>query len=86
MTVSVDVEVASRSDTLVLPSRSVHDAVSGQPWVLGLKDGRATKRPVKLGLRGNTDAEILEGLSAGEVAIPQNSGVVTGQRIRAVLQ
>jgi len=85
MTVSVDIEVAAKSDALVLPIRSVHDALSGQPWVLGLKDGRAAKRPVKLGLRGNTDVEIMEGLSAGDVAIPLNSGVVIGQRIRPVL-
>jgi HlyD family secretion protein len=85
MTVSVDIEVASRNDTMVLPTRSVHDALSGAPWVLGLKGRRAVKRPVRLGIRGNTEVEILEGLSAGEVAIPQNSGVLTGQRIRAVL-
>ncbi len=85
MTVSVDIEVAAKADTLALPIRSVHDALSGQPWVLGLKNGRAVKRPVKLGLRGHTEAEILEGLSSDEVAIPLNSGVITGQRVRAVL-
>jgi len=53
--------------------------------VLGIKDGRATKRPVRLGLHGNTQVEILEGMADGEVAIPQNSGVLTGQRVRAVL-
>lgn len=85
MTVSVDIEVAAKSDAMVLPVRSVHDILSGQPWVLGIKDGRAARRPVKLGLRGSSYIEIVEGLSAGEVAIPQNSGVVTGQRVRAVL-
>ena len=44
MTVSVDIEVAARDNTLVLPTRSVHDVLSGQPWVLGIKDGRAVKR------------------------------------------
>jgi HlyD family secretion protein len=86
MTVSVDIEVASKNDTLILPARSVHDALSGAPWVLILKDDRAAKRPVNLGLRGNAAVEILGGLSLGDVVIPQNSGVVTGQRIRAVLQ
>ncbi len=84
MTVSVDIEVAARNDTMILPARSVHDALSGEPWVLGLKDGRAVKRPVRIGLRGNTEVEIRDGLSAGDIAIPQNSGVVTGQRIRPV--
>ena len=51
----------------------------------GPKDGRAAKRPVKLGLRGNSHIEIVDGLGQGDVAIPQSSGVVTGQRIRPVL-
>jgi len=85
MTVSVDIEVATSSNALVLPVRSVHDLLSGQPWVLGIKDGRAARRPVRLGLRGNTQLEILDGMAEGEVAIPLNSGVLTGQRVRAVL-
>ena len=84
MTVSVDVEVAAKDRALVLPIRSVHDALSGQPWVLGMNNGRAVKRQVRLGLRGNSHIEILEGLAEGEVAIPLNSGVLTGQRMRAV--
>ena len=85
MTVSVDIEIAKKDDALVLPVRSVHDILSGQPWVLGIKDGRATRRPVKLGLRGSSHIEIVGGLSAGDVAIPQSSGVLTGQRLRPVL-
>ena len=84
MTVSVDVEVAAKDRALVLPIRSVHDALSGQPWVLGINSGRAVKRQVRLGLRGNSHVEILEGLAEGEVAIPLNSGVLTGHRMRAV--
>jgi HlyD family secretion protein len=85
MTVSVDIAVATRDNALVLPARSVHDLLSGQPWVLGIKDGRAAKRPVRVGLHGNSHVEILDGVTETEVAIPQNSGVLTGQRVRAVL-
>jgi len=85
MTVSVDIESAAKSDALVLPVRSLHDLMSGQPWVLGVKDGRAAKRPVKIGLRGNNNVEILEGMTTGEVAIPSNSGVLVGQRLRPIL-
>ncbi|CCD98828.1 putative efflux transporter [Bradyrhizobium sp. STM 3809] len=85
MTVSVDIEVASRKDTLELPVRSVHDLTSGQPWVLGEKDGRAVKRPVRAGIRGNSHVEIVDGLSAGDIAVPASSGLVTGQRFRPVL-
>jgi HlyD family secretion protein len=85
MTVSVDIEVAAKDNALELPIRTVHDVLSGQPWVLAIKDGRAVKRPVRVGLRGNSHVEILEGMTEGEVAIPLNSGVLTGQRVRAVL-
>jgi HlyD family secretion protein len=85
MTVSVDIEIATRSDARVLPARSVHDLLSGQPWVLGIKDGRAARRPVRIGLHGSSHVEILEGMTDDEVAIPLNSGVLTGQRVRAVL-
>lgn len=80
MTVSVDIEVAAKDNALVLPVRAVHDVLSGQPWVLGVKDGRAVKRPVRLGLRGIVNLEILDGIAEGEVAIPLNAGVLTGQR------
>ncbi|RTM11841.1 MAG: efflux RND transporter periplasmic adaptor subunit [Bradyrhizobiaceae bacterium] len=86
MTVSVDIEVAAKDEALILPLRSVHDALSGKPWILGLKDGRASQRPVKLGLRGNSQVEITEGVAAGDVAIPQSSGVLAGQRLRPVRQ
>ncbi|MDH6256385.1 efflux RND transporter periplasmic adaptor subunit [Bradyrhizobium sp. BR13661] len=86
MTVSVDIEVAARDDALILPLRSVHDVLSGNPWVLGVKDGRAVQRPVKIGLHGNSQVEITDGLAAGDVAIPQSSGILTGQRVRPVRQ
>ena len=53
--------------------------------MLGVKDGRAAKIPVRVGIRGNSHVEIVAGLSAVDVAVPQSSGVVTGQRFRAVL-
>lgn len=84
MTVSVDIETARRPDTLVLPMRSVRDALLGQPWIMTIRDGRAVKAPVKLGIRGNGNGEILAGAAEGEFAIPATAGVVTGQRVRAV--
>ncbi|MBN9472205.1 MAG: efflux RND transporter periplasmic adaptor subunit [Bosea sp.] len=84
MTVSVDIETARRTDTLVVPVRDVHDAGTASPWVLGLSKGRAVKRPVKLGLRGQSSVEIVDGLEAGDAVIPIGSGAVTGQRIRAI--
>jgi HlyD family secretion protein len=85
MTVSVDIEVASKDNADVLPIRSVHEILSGQPWVLAVRNGRAIQHPVTLGLRGNSQMEILEGLEAGDIVVPQSSGVRAGQRVRPVL-
>ncbi len=82
MTVSVDIDVARRDNALVLPARSVRDELSSAPWVLGIRDGRAYKQPVTLGLHGLTQVEIAGGLAEGAWALPVGSGVVTGQRVR----
>lgn len=84
MTVSVDIEVARRADTLVLPSEAVRDAGGREPWVLVARDGRTQRQNVKLGLRGDGRTEILDGLQAGELAIPATDGTIgAGQRVRA---
>lgn len=84
MTVSVDIDVARHDGTLVLPMRAVHDALSNAPWVMGVRNGRAYQQPVHLGLRGNTQVEILDGMGVGDAAIPAMAGVLTGQRVRPV--
>jgi HlyD family secretion protein len=85
MTVSVDIEVGRRDDTLILPLRDIYDALSGSPWAMIVKDHRAHKQPVRLGLRASTHVEILEGVAVGDLAVPVTSGVKTGQRIRPVM-
>ena len=84
MTVSVDIETARRSQTLVVPARGVREAVSSAPWVMRVREGRASRQPVKLGLRGANSIEILDGVGEGDELVPVNSGVVTGQKIRAM--
>lgn len=84
MTVSVDIETAKRAGTLIVPTRAVHDASTTSPWVLGLRDGRAVKRLVRLGLRGQGSVEVVDGLGEGDVVVPIGSGVVTGQKIRPI--
>jgi HlyD family secretion protein len=83
MTVSVDVEVARRNDVLVVPARSVRDALSVKPWVLVLRDGHAVRQDVTLGLQGNSQTEIKAGLQAGDHVIPAESPVLAGARVRA---
>jgi len=86
MTVSVDIESARRENALVLPTRDVYDMLSGAPWVMGVKASRAYKQPISLGIRGNTDVEVLSGVAEGDLAIPVTANLLTGQRLRPILQ
>jgi HlyD family secretion protein len=84
MTVSVDIEVARSDRTLVLPARAVRDVQSGRGWIMGARDGRAVLQPVRTGIRGAGQVELLEGAAEGDLAVPVNAGLRTGQRFRPV--
>jgi HlyD family secretion protein len=83
MTVSVDIEVARRSQALLVPSIAVRDPDGAAPWVLRLEDGRAVRRAVRVGLRAGGFSEVLEGLAAGDRLIPAAAAVRDGARVRA---
>lgn len=85
MTVSVDIEVARRADTVIVPAETVRDASGPEPWVLAIRGFRALRKPVKLGLRGDRRVEVLEGVEPGDDLIPATNALVKpGQRVRAV--
>ncbi|MDK9696885.1 MAG: efflux RND transporter periplasmic adaptor subunit [Siculibacillus sp.] len=84
MTVSVDIEVARRPDALVLPTTAVHDPLTRRAWVLVVEDGRAVRREVVVGLRGESRIEIVEGLAASDRVIPVRAKVEAGDRVRPV--
>ena len=87
MTVSVDIEVARRPAAVLVPVDVLRDADGSAPWVMALVDGQARRRPVKLGLRGNGQAEVLDGLRAGDQVLPASGAAVAtvadGDRVRA---
>ena len=86
MTVSADIEVGRSAAALTVPARAVHDAAGGAPWVLRVEGGRAERRAVTLGLRGNGVAEIRSGLAEGDtVILAGNAEVDAGERVRPVL-
>ena len=87
MTVSIDIEAARRTATVVLPTSTLEDAATDQPWVLVVRDKHAVKQFVTLGLRGDTRVEVLNGIAAGEGVLPvSKTGVKAGQRVRARVQ
>jgi HlyD family secretion protein len=83
MTVSVDIETARRTDVLSLPGNAVRDALSAAPWVMVIENGRAVRRPVRLGLQGNERIEILSGVAEGTRIIPTTALIAAGDRVRA---
>ena len=85
MTASVDIEVGRRADTVIVPTETVRDATGKQPWVLAIRGWRAVRQPVKLGLRGDSRIEVLEGVEPGDELIPATNGLISvGQRVRGV--
>jgi multidrug efflux pump subunit AcrA (membrane-fusion protein) len=86
MTVSVDIEVARRPNTLVLPANAVRDSLSATPWVLAVVDGKTLRRPVTVGARGAALIEILDGLAEGDSVVPaMDRSAKPGQRVRVRL-
>lgn len=79
MTVSINIEVARRDSVLVLPLDRVGDASGAAPWAVVERDGRAERRSVRLGLRGDGAVEILGGLHEGERVLPP--AVRAGERV-----
>lgn len=83
MTVSVDIEVARRPDVLVLPTNAVRDSLSATPWVLAVAENKIIRKSVKVGARGATYIEIIDGLVEGERVVPaMDIGTKAGQRVR----
>jgi HlyD family secretion protein len=81
MAVSVNIDVARREDALVLPAAAVRDLASA-PWVLAVEDGRARRRPVRLGLTGEGAVEIAGGLAGDGCVIVGEVDVADGARVR----
>jgi len=85
MTVSVDIEVARRTQTLLLALSAVYDADGTSPWVLQILQGRANKTQVRLGLRSAGLVEVLDGLHEGDLVMAAGTAaqaVQPGARVR----
>ncbi len=84
MTLSVELEVGKRERVLVIPLEAIRDAAS-DPWVLAVRGRKAVRTLVTLGARGGAVAEVVKGLSEGDLVIRQPGKTSDGQRVRAVL-
>ncbi len=85
MTVSVDIEVASRRNAVLVPATAIHDLNSGTPWVLKLDGLQVRRQNLALGLRSNGWSEVLSGLSNGDLVVPISEDSITdGSRVRSL--
>jgi HlyD family secretion protein len=82
MTVSVDIQVATHPQALVLPLDAVHDVDTPHPWVLRAQDGHARRVDVVLGLRGAGHVEIVRGVASGDLVLAATAGVDADDRVR----
>jgi HlyD family secretion protein len=83
MTVSIDLTVAAKRQALTLAASSVHGVSSSTPWVQVVENGRAKRRDVQLGIRGQGTIEILSGLDERtRVLVPPETPVADGAKVR----
>lgn len=86
MTVSAEILSAERKNVLALSSVAVRDAASAQPWVLVVRQGRASRQKIRLGVRGEGVVEVAAGLAEGDLVVPATALVQEGARLRADTQ
>jgi HlyD family secretion protein len=83
MTVSVDIEVERSAAALTLPADAVRDMAGATPWVLIVRNGKAQRQPVKLGLRGDAIVQVVEGVAEGDRVVPaSNARIKPDQAVR----
>jgi len=78
----VEMAVGRRDKALLLASEAVRLADGDAPFVLAIRDGRAQRVPVTLGLRGVGTVEIVSGLAEGDLAILPSSAADPGDAVR----
>jgi RND family efflux transporter MFP subunit len=81
--VSVQIIVNQKENALVVPRAALYRD-GDRRWVYVLDHGKARRRAVEIGLLGTNEAEIVQGVSAGEqVLLPGTEPFVDGMRVRA---
>lgn len=82
MTVSVNIEIGRREKALLLPESALRDPKKAEPWVLLAAQGRAERRSVRIGARGDGLVEIVSGLDARDAVILRTAQVEAGGRVQ----
>jgi RND family efflux transporter MFP subunit len=79
MSVDVDIITQDRPHVLSVPIDAIRRDAANKPYVLAIVNGRAAKRPVRLGTTNDTQAVIVSGVESGtSVVAERNVGIVDG--------
>lgn len=81
MTVSLNIEVAKRSQAILLATEAVRD-IEKSAWVLQIVNGKAVRQPIQIGLWGPGYCEVLKGLQPNDVVIRDTAGIADNARVR----
>ncbi|MFH0965558.1 MAG: HlyD family efflux transporter periplasmic adaptor subunit [Planctomycetota bacterium] len=77
----------SKQDALIVPRYSVLQSEDGTYYVLRVVDGRLARQPVELGLKGDLELEVAEGLAERDVIVANpDTTMGEGERVRAEAQ
>lgn len=80
--VRADLPIARRAEAPSLPRSAVFE-VEGDPQVFVLREGRARRVPVKVGIEGSDRVEILGGLDSEDaVVVEGNAGITEGMPLQ----
>lgn len=83
MTISVNIETGRRARAVVIPNDALQAMQGDHAAVWLVKEGRATRQPVHLGLRGLAATEITSGLQPGDLVLAAPPpGLEAGHRVR----
>lgn len=81
MTVSATVETGRREAALVLPNDALTSRSGNRGSVVVVREGKAVRADVQLGLRGTALSEVLDGVVAGDWVL-EGATVAEGARVR----
>lgn len=85
MTVTVTVETATRERAVVVPNDALSDVKAERADVMLVRDGRAQRAPVRIGLRTLALTEVTEGLVEGDWVLRQGDATISdGDRVRVI--
>lgn len=86
MSASVEIITNTSQASLLIPIEAVSAAATEHPFVYTLSDGKIRKQELKLGLRGDTQIEVTQGLAEQDIVLYPSEGLSPGSRARPDLK